>query len=565
MFVLLGQYAGAQIRINEILAQNVSVAIDTDFGEFADFIELYNASNAPINLKDYSITDDSTDKRKWVFPEYEILPGAYFLLWADGEDKIAGVMAFSNYRNANIITKSYHLNFGLSADGEYLGLYNANGNLLDELTCGAQLPDVSFGRNPTKADEWQFFGDATPNTMNSNRGANQAIVGQQPYFSIHGGFYTETQTLTITSSNSNSEIRYTIDGSIPSLQSPVFTEPFSITRNLTIKARLYEPGKLPSPIITHTYFINETINLPVISISTHSNNLWDFDFGLFQNSIKEREIPATIEYFDTLGQKAFTEGAGIRIFGSTIYRLPQKPLSIRFKSKYGSSELNYQLFENRESLHYKSFMLRNGGNDHNLAFFRDGLAVTMVKNKMDIDFQDYKPGIVFINGEYWGIYDIRERLDENYISQNHQVNPDNLDFLEDSLLVSSGSADDFLALTRFIESNNLEQKVNYDYVCSKIDINEYLNYVIHKIFIGYRLFELNNKYWREKEQNGQWRWIASDMEHAFGQLGGDNYWENTLEKVSGETNDLPPWSTFLFKKLLENDTFRDAFIQRFAI
>jgi len=563
-FLFVQSPAYGQLRINEILAVNTATAHDPDFGEFADFIELYNASANPVNLNNYTLTDDEGNKDKWALPEMSLQPQEYLIIWADDHDKHPGDTAFSIYRNTIVTVGNLHANFKLSSEGEYLGLFNPQGQLVHEITFGVQSDDLSYGRNPQNPLEWVYFSEPTPGTVNSAYGAASLLYAGDPVFSIPGGFYASAQPLQIATAHPGAAIRFTFDGSTPTRNSSVFSGSFNLNRNYAIKARVYEPGKLPGEVVTHSYFIGENINLPVISIATNGANLFDFDFGILQNAIKDREIPATLEYFEPSGERAFQVGAGLRIFGTTIYNLPQRPLSVRFKSKYGDDVLRYQLFEDKPISTFSSFLLRNGGNDYNLAYFRDGLAVGLMKNKMDLDHQAYKPCVVFVNGEYHGIYEIRERLDEQYVAANHGINAANLDYLEDSLQVVAGDSHDFTNLQQYISSHDLVDTAHYAYVASRIDLNEFINYAIHRVFIGYRIADYNNRYWRNRDTKSPWRWVIADMEHAFGQLSGDNYQDNTLGKLAGHTGDLPEWSTFLLNNLLKNDAFRDEFMQRFA-
>lgn len=528
LFLIGHGAAFGQVRVNELLALNSSVINDPDFGEFSDYIELYNASNEPVNLNGFFITDNPGNTTKWRFPELVIGPQQCLVLWADGRGKAPGDTAFCTYRNAVVTVGSVHLGFALSGEGEYVGIYDPQGNKVDEQWFGVQQHDVSFGRDSDEPDVWKWFGDASPGEANSKYGAPKPVFASEPVFSLQGGFYPDRILLSIVSNEAGADIRYTIDGSNPVATSQRYEGPIEIFRNLTVKARVFVQGKMAGPIVANTYFIGETTKLPVISIASNSTNLWDFEFGLFRNSIKEREIPASIEYFEPSGERGFSGYIGLRIFGSTIYNLPQKPLSIRFRSRYGEPELVFPLFEGRENIRYRSFLLRNGGNDHNLSYFRDGLAVNLIKGKMNLDYQEYKPCIVFINGEYQGIYELRERLDADYVANNHNISSSNIDLIEDSLTVVAGDATEFGALLDFVRQNSLVSDENYNYIAAAIDLDEYINYMIHKIFIGYWLVDLNNKYWREKEEAGRWRWIASDMEHAFGQLSGDNFWENTF-------------------------------------
>ena len=559
--------AHAQIQINELLAVNSTVAYDPDFGGFSDFVELRNASAAAVNLTGFTLTDDPADENKWTLPELELAPGQHLLIWADGQDKRPGDTAFVAFKNAVATMTALHANFRLSGDGEYIGLFNPQGNHVDEITYCAQANDVSFGRSTADPLQWLYFGEPTPGAANSPYGSALMETPGVPEFSLAEGFYPTPQTLSITTQEPGAVIRFTFNGTTPNGSSPVFTNDFPLNLNLTIKARLYVPGKMPGKVVTKSYFINENNQLPVLSITSDAANLYDFDFGILQNAIKGREVPATIEYFEPdTGERAFLAGVGLRVFGSTIYNLPQRPISVRFRGKYGDEVLSYPLFEGRPTPRYSAFLLRNGGNDYNTAYFRDGLGVNLVKGKMDIDYQDYKPCIVFINGEYNGIYELRERLDEQYIGSNHEINPDNLDYLEDSMNVVAGDQFDFLELMDYVKNHDLADPANFAKTASQIDLNEFTNYLILRAFIGYQIADLNNRYWRNRDAdgNGKWRWIAADLEHAFGQLGGDPVSENTIAKLAGLSGDMPEWATLLFNRLLQNPGFRDGFIQRSA-
>lgn len=563
--LFLAQPAHAQLRISELLALNSSIAHDPDFGEFSDFLELYNASAAPVTLAGYTLTDDEDDQAKWTLPAIVLAPGQHLVVWTDDRDKIPGDTAFVAYKNAAATMTSLHANFRLSGEGEYIGLFNAQGSLVDEVTFYTQTDDVSYGRDPSNLSRWLYFGEPTPGAPNSPYGSATMETAGVPEFSLTEGFYPTPQTLFLSTQEPGAVIRFTFDGSTPNGASPVFPDSFPLNLNLTIKARLYVPGKMPGRVVTKSYFINESAQLPVLAITSNAPNLYGFDFGILQNAIKDREVPATLEFFEpATGRRAFAAGVGLRVFGASIYNLPQRPLSVRFRAKYGDDVLRYPLFEGKPIPNYSAFLLRNGGNDYNTAFFRDGLAVHLAKGKMDLDYQDYKPCLVFINGEYNGIYELRERPDEQYIGSNHEINPDNLDLLEDSLQVQAGDPYGFLELMDLVRQNDPADSAVFAKVAAQVDLNEFTNYLIHRAFIGYQIADLNNRYWRSRDSGGKWRWIAADMEHAFGQLGGDPYTENTIAKLAGLSGDLPEWATLLFNRLLQNPGFRDGFIQRSA-
>lgn len=565
VFCFALQHARAQIQINELLAVNSTVAHDPDFGEFSDYAELRNNSAVSINLSGYTLTDNPAEPDKWKLPDVTLAPGALLLVWTDGLNKHPGDTAFVAYKNATATMTASHAGFRLSGDGEYLGVYNAQGNLIDAVTYFTQANDVSFGRSAGNPSQWLYFGEPTPGAANSVYGSEKMETPGEPVFSLSEGFYSAPQNLHLSTTEPDAIIRYTFDGTTPNSSSPVFDGDFPINLNLSIKARLFTPGKMPGKVVTKSYFIDENNQLPVLAITSNATHLYGFDFGILQNAIKDREVPATIEYFEPeTGERAFLAGVGLRVFGTSIFNLPQRPISVRFKEKFGDEVLKYPLFEGKPISRYTSFLLRNGGNDYNTAYFRDGLGVNLVKGKMDLDYQDYKPCVVFINGEYHGVYELRERTDEQYISANHEVNADNLDFLEDSMQVQTGDVHDFNKLMEFARNNDLADAAAFAQVAARIDLHEFTNFLILRAFIGYRIADLNNRYWRNRDTNGKWRWIATDLEHAFGQLGGDPFSENTIAKLAGFSGDLPEWSTLLFNRLLQNPGFRDGFMQRSA-
>ena len=559
--------ASAQIRINEILAVNSTILPDPDMGEFADLIELRNASQQPVDLTGYSISQEPDGSNGWALPPITLPPEELLVIWADGLDLWPGQMAFVPFRNTTTTMTACHANFKLSGDGEYIGVFDPQGVLLDQLTYGVQTSDVSYGLDATEHLTWQYFSEPTPGATNSLYGSALMVAASAPEFSLPDGSYQGTQNLTLSTTETAGSIRYTYDGSAPHEGSPLYTNAIPMNLSLCIKARVYVQGKMPSKVITRTYLINETDEFPILSITADADELYGFDLGILQNAIKDREVPANITFFEPgTSEPAFLSGVGLRVFGTSIYNLPQRPLSVRFREKYGSEELRYPLFPEKPIQRYTSFLLRNGGNDYNTAYFRDGLGVNLVKGKMDIDHQDHRPCLVFINGAYNGIYELRERLDEQYIGSNHEVDPSNLDYLEDSMVVNTGDEHAFRALMDFVENNDLSDPENYAAVAEQVDLNEYLNYTILRAFIGYRIADLNNRYWRSRDPNGRqrWRWIAADLEHGFGQLGGDPVGENTIAKIAGLSGTLPQWSTRLLNKLLQNSGFRDEFIQRSA-
>jgi hypothetical protein len=528
---------------------------------------LYNAGNQPVDLSGYYITDNRNNVEKWAIPSGVSIPAnGYLLFWADGKDKIPGDQDSITYTNTtNITIADYHLSFKLSSEGEFIGLYSPHLNSVDTVSYGKQAANISFGRKVNPPYDFAFLAEPTPLQQNANSAASNYVATKDPTFSIHGGRYPNAQLLTINHSSPNVQIYYTTDGSIPSSNnSNLYTSPLNISFTQTIRCKAFINNQLPSNTSTQTYLINENITLPTLAISTNHAELWSFDFGIFQKSLKNRAVPISIEYFNPSGNKEFGFDAGMKIFGTTIYQLQQKPMAIQIKGKYGTDFLSYQLFDNKKLFNFKNFSLRNGGNDNGQTLFTDGLITSLVANKMDIDYQAYQPTLVFINGQYWGVYNIREKLNDDYLATNNSLNPSHLTILENNAEINVGDNDEYNGLLNFVRNNDLSLPANYNVLKANLDINEYINYKITKMYMGYWLADLNNKYWKGSSPHEKWRWILFDLEHSFGKNGSDDCHENTLVKISTLNDTLPEWSTILLTKLMDNSSFKNEFIQRSA-
>ncbi|MFC2084309.1 lamin tail domain-containing protein [Bacteroidota bacterium] len=566
-----------KIFINEFLASNVSINADiVDFDDYSDWIELYNAENFDVDLGSYFITDNFNNPTRWQFPEEVNIPAkGYLLLWADGYDEIPGKDYTRDYFPYDpFTTKYYHLNFKLSRAGEEIALYAPDTSLVDSLSFGLQLRDVSWGRQPDGSPNWYYFGEPTPDTSNITAGVNSPEYTDFPSVSHESGFYSTDLTVALSTNSINSQIKYTLDGNRPTSSSETYSSPIHITETTVLRVRLFEENKLPGKIFTYSYFINERTNLSIISISTFPELLWDDSIGIYDNQYKSREIPISFEYFEPEGVKGFSLDAGLRMTGQASLNYPQKSFTVYARERYGTDAINYRVFPDRELDYFKSLYLRNSGvPDNRLTMFRDAALQSLVINKLDIDYQAYRPAVMFINGEYWGIYNIRDKINTNYLSSLYKINPDDIDLLEYNgnriPEIMDGNRDDFIELINFFEQNDLSYDENYNYVKSKIDIDEYINYYITEIYYN-NVFWLdqNVRFWKENKKDSKWRWILFDTDNAFGAEGPalSSYDENTLGHA---TYSVPNpfyslWSTLTFRKLLDNKNFRTKFIQRFA-
>ncbi len=478
-------------------------------------------------------------------------------------------------------SSNIHTNFKIKSNGELIIISNSNWEIVDSVFTGFLPSNVSLGRQPDGDGDWFYFGQPTPSSSNTTSGSDSLLIVNDIDFSHEGGFYNSQLSLILSNNNENITIFYTIDGSIPNETSLVYNGPITINETTVIRGISVHDSGQRSEVITNTYFIDENRPLPVFSISTDPANLWA-DGGIYAGNF-DREIPINIEMFETNGDLAFNHNAGAEIFGSGSSEFDQKSLSIFFRGLYGVGELDYKLFPDLPFEEYESFILRNGGNDWWSTLIRDAMTSTGLMDGTNLDYQAYRPSVVYLNGNYWGIHNIREKVNEHFIFDHHYVPKDSLDMIEYKEVITPeiihGNLENYDNMIDFLNNNSLSITDNYSHAETMIDIDNFIDYQIIEIFCANIDWPANNnKFWRSKSIDGKWRWILYDTDTGFGLW--DDWWAYgtagwELDHFAHATNEVgagsneegwpnPAWSTYIFRMLLQNDGFKNKFINRFA-
>lgn len=548
----------SQIVINECFARGK--------GKRPDWIELYNPGNNQISLAGWSLTDNPDTPRKWIIPEgTHIRPHGFCIFFADKK----------NIGN--------HTNFKLDPSGEYVGLYDAKGQPVDALTYEKQSHQASTGRFPDGASGWFMFSDPTLGAPNSReslviktaRGKNPHLL-QVPSCFPQGGAYVTPLCVTIATDIPSSIVHYTTDGSVPTKDAPIYTTPLQITRTTVLRYRAFAAGKRPGTVGTQTYLMNEASTLPIFSLVTDPANLWGGEAGIYVKGKKWKrhgynkrlynwkqswKRPCNVEFFDTAQTQKINIPAKIKISGGRSRNFPQKSFTLALPGK--SDEMfRYAFFPHKNIPASKTILLRNSGDDWEYTMFRDILMHSLLIHRMDIDMQDAQPAVVFLNGEYWGIYNIREKLDTYYLQANHHSDPNAIDLIKTYSDIKAGDLSAYRAMLRFIRSHDLADPQNYETITRQIDIDEYINYQLAQIFYDNCDWPDNNiAWWRERNAKGRWRWILYDTDEGFQLLGKKKSCSRNTLKVATRPNTQ---GTFLFTSLLHNQEFRNRFLQIFA-
>lgn len=304
-----------------------------------------------------------------------------------------------------------------------------------------------------------------------------------------------------------------------------------------------------------------TSTLPIVAIHTDPDNLWSKDNGIYVNYEKDREIPVHVQFQEPSGKIGFALDAGAQIFGGNTRRLPQKSLAIIAGEKYGSHAITYPLFPEESIQSFQSIVLRNAGQDFHRTHLRDGMVATLFQST-NVDVQAYRPVVVSLNGEYWGIHDMREKIDKDFLAAHHDVDPDNIDLLEADLEVKEGDIRNYLALLDFLDTHDMKQDENYQQLSEMIDIDNFIDYVVGQAYIANTDWPDHNiRYWRPREDGGKWRWIVYDTDQSF-----DDYTHPSFERLlryKGKGDDRY-YCSHLVRKLLENKDFQSRFLSRYT-
>ncbi len=492
-------------------------------------------------------------------------------------ENLAGTPEFLNLPNSFV-----HTNFKLKSAGETVRLFDAAGALIDSVRTPALPEDISFARLPDGAATWQL--SAIPSPGSANIDSVFYAPNAAPQFSHSGGLYEATFSLTLSDSN-GAAIYYTLDGSDPDEHSRRYEIPIQLKETTCVRARCLKPPLQPSRIETHTFIFNEQTDFAVVALASDPYNLFDDDYGIFAsgpnasndypymgaNFWQDWERPVHIELYEPTGELGFALDAGMKVFGGWSRGRDQKSMAIFQRAQYDSRQIDYQIFPQKPITHFESFIMRNGGNDWTHTMFRDAFMQSLCVGETDLETMAYRPAQVYLNGEYWGILNIREKLNEHFLAANRGIDPDRVDILDrsgqSSAEIMAGSNADFLDLWRFIEEHDMSLLENYVHVVSRMDIDNFIDYEIAQIYFGNTDWPGNNiKYYRPQTPGGKWRWLIYDTDFGF-HLYDDSFSHNTLEFAtapSGPSWPNPPWSTFLLRSLLENDLFVHKFVNRFA-
>lgn len=392
---------------------------------------------------------------------------------------------------------------------------------------------------------------------------------------------------------------------------PTYIPASPIFKGTIVRAKLVKAGALDSQTETRTYYISpigtNRFTLPILSLSIDENKLFDYNSGISVAGVdfdnwraanpdvdptyeegnanyyrrgRDNERTANMTYLVN-GTEVLNQDIGIRIHGGISRSTRSKSFNLYARAEYGKDNMHYGFFADNTDTHFTNLVLRNSGGDFVNTMFRDGLCHNLVKS-LNCITESYQPTITFINGEYNGILNVREKYDDHFFSNRFNIAATELDYLVDQGIAINGQAeygDDihYQSMLSYLNSNSMATLSNYNYIKTQMDTDSFNDYHISNIYLQNGDWPGTNiEYWRKRTanyepnapygQDGRWRWAFHDLDDTFG-FYYDDVAHNSLADATepnGPDYPNPAWSTFILRKLLASPVYKNEFINRFA-
>lgn len=473
----------------------------------------------------------------------------------------------------NVIAVEVHQTSPTSIDMRFdlklESLQLANPLQLDRIDFGQQVTDVSLGRNPTNENQWVYFTTSTPNEIN-----NGSMVTDLRQFSGETsisptpGLFANSQNISLSGTG---PLHYTLDGSEPTEYDPVFSADFEITASTIVRARSIETGKVPGPILTASYLIGETFSgdLPVLSIVAEPDTLFDDRIGIYLNQnepnagvgpavYKGKDAPGNLEFFPADGSKGFSVNGALRMGGENNWASHlQRAFNFNIRGKYGDDALKYELYPDRGIPIYTALTIREGGDDYGSGRISDPIFDRIANGRLDVETNKSRPAEVYINGEYWGHYNIRDRWNENWFYQHYGTDNGAYDRIafdstsRGSGRVENGTLDAWFEFYNFVRENDVSNPEVWALIQSRLDIDNFIDFLAAESWGNNTSWTGNREVWKAHRPGSKWRYFIPDMDRTF-----RSRTSNEFEDMAGREQ--------MFRELKDNSEFRHRLAQRYS-
>ena len=553
-----------QLRINELMQSNVDCIMD-DLNDFPDsWVELYNSGSTPVNLRRYKLGLTNDANAAWQLPAKTVDAGQFAIVYCDKE----GSKLHTDFRLDSGKGGSVYLFFDDEVDDKRENIEKQ------------PAPNISLGYKTETDLTWDYQYQPTPGAANCGTLCTKKKLLGEPVFSEKGRVLTSDATLQLqlspqSDSPEGTIVRFTLDGSEPTASSSVYTTPITINKTTTVRAKAFYDGYLSARSATQSYiFLGRDMTLPVISLVTDQRYWYDGQMGIITNNSSDKRVdwrrPVNIEYFENPNSDSkLNQLCETRVQGGASRGAKLKSLAIYANKRFGEKRLSYEFFPDQRpgDTEFKSLLLRNAGNDFDYLLMRDAVIQRNMAQHVDLDWQAWRPAIVFKNGVYKGILNIRERSNEDNV-YTHYNKLEDIDMFENWGELKEGDWENFNRFKAFYQETG-HTLAEYE---EWMDCVEFANLMLMNLYYSNRDFPGNNiVFWRPRTEGGRWRFIAKDTDFGLGLYGHpSNYntiaWINDHNYHNGSNN----WATgenetMLFRHLMDDVSFRKMFLDRAAV
>lgn len=514
--------AAGPLVISEVMAANISFPVKGEPRE--DWVEIKNISDGELSLDGYYLWDGGSEDEPFRLPAQTLAPGETALIVCGGDDPADAPFSLDSRR-----------------DRLYLG---SPAGLCDYLALHDLPVDGSCGRLDGRGG---FFYFTVPSPGRDNLQAFR-MVSEAPVAVTADGVYDGVETLPVTLRAPGS-IRYSLDGSRPTAYSPVCQEPISLSRTTVVRAFAQEEGKAPSRVVTFSYILNEYHTLPVMSLAADDPIFYR---SMYMNGSKGVETPGSLSLYED-GLR-FTQACGIRMSGSGSLELPKKSLAVMFRGCYGDGDLHCDVFDSGVDT-YASLQLRVGEAYPTTIIQSDLFQDAALDMSDSVLSQHSKHCILYVNGEYCGIYCMKEKFSAQYYASLKGVSKDSVTVLKYPVEPDSVFAREVL---RFCRDCDLSDPEQYRQFCALVDVDSLIDWYLIEAVSGNTDIGGNLRLFRSTENGGAWSFALYDLDWAltsesaiFDNLGYGNYYH------SGQIQEI-------MNAAMKNEDFRDRILTRYA-
>lgn len=523
--------APGPLVINELMSYDDSVLLSGERG-YCDWLEIRNISDRPVQLSDYWLSDDDDELEKYNLPHKELKPGGCFVVICDDTP-------------GNFADSYPNTGFALSAEGETVYLTPGGGKPADFCSL-PQLPyGCSYGRN---AGENGWFYIAAPSPGMDNAGGKR-LLAKSPVSSEPGGIYEGVESLEVSLSGSGT-IRYTLDGSAPTEESAEYTGPISISKTCVLRASCFSEDSLPGFPMTQSFIMNEGHSLPVVSLATDS----PLEFRqMYDGMQKGVEKPGAISLYRD--GDSFTIGCGVSLNGQTSLVMIKKNMGLRFRAAYGDAMLEHDIYGGGVT-EFTNLLLRSG-QDYGYYIIRNELAQSICQlADMNVLNQRSIHCVLYINGEYSGIYTLKEKTNEQMYASYAGVSRESVTAIE---APAKFGTEFYEEVVRFAVLNDMSIDENYEHFCSVVDVDSLIDWLIIEGFCANTDVNLGNlRYCKSTENDGKWRLMFYDLDATFHYTGSMYY--NLLSEYGANNIQVGA----IAYSLMDSEQFCDRFLTRAA-